>query len=102
MQYRVMHNKTLSNRAVPDRRHTVKTPLSNPLGRLLLVYSLLLSGQVCAQSTEATRTLRQLTNERLMLTANNNSNDVSVRRSNGNGSFVVVANVATGTQPRAP
>jgi len=67
-----MHNKTLSNRAVPDRRHPVKSPLSNPLGRLLLVYSLLLSGQVCAQSTDstdATRTLRQLTNERLMLTA---------------------------------
>jgi hypothetical protein len=47
----------------------VKTTLSNPLGRLLLVYSLLLSGQVGAQAAEATRTLRQLTNERLMLTA---------------------------------
>ena len=69
MQNRVMHNKTLSNRAVPDRRHTVKTPLSNPLGRLLLVYSLLLSGQVCAQSTGSTTTLQQLTNERVMLTA---------------------------------
>ncbi len=72
MHNRVMHNKTNQNSAVPDRRHTMKTTSSNPLGRLLLVYSLLLSGQVCAQSndsTDATRTLRQLTNERLMLTA---------------------------------
>ena len=54
---------------MPDRRHNVKATSGNPLGRLLLVYSLLLSGQLGAQTSEATRTLRQLTNERLMLTA---------------------------------
>lgn len=54
---------------MPDRRHNVKATSGNPLGRLLLVYSLLLCGQVGAQAAEATRTLRQLTNERLMLTA---------------------------------
>jgi hypothetical protein len=64
-----MHNKAIQNRVMPHPGHNVKTPLGNPLGRLLLVYSLLFSGQVGAQSTETTRTLRQLTNERLMLTA---------------------------------
>lgn len=65
----VMHNKAIQNRVMPYPGHTVKTPLGNSLGCLLLVYSLLFSGQIGAQSIEATRTLRQLTNERLMLTA---------------------------------
>jgi hypothetical protein len=69
MQNSVMHIKAVQHRAMPDRRHNVRATLSNPLGRLLLVYSLLLSCQVGAQTTEANRTLRQLTNERLMLTA---------------------------------
>lgn len=59
----------MQNRVMQCNRDNAKTASRNPLGRLVLVYSLLLSGGVGAQTIEASRSLRQLTNERLMLTA---------------------------------
>jgi hypothetical protein len=59
----------MRNRVMPDRPEQVNLKWHSRLGHLLLLCALLLCGQAAAQSTEGTRTLQQLTDERLMLTA---------------------------------
>ena len=59
MQYRVM----------PHRPEKSIITARNPLARLLLVGALLACGRVNAQLPETTLTLQQLTDQRLMLTA---------------------------------
>lgn len=59
----------MQHRVMPQRPEKSRITARNPLARLLLVGALLACGPVNAQLPETTLTLQQLTDQRLMLTA---------------------------------